>query len=117
MRPHCSSSSRPSGGSISTVAVDRQQLTAWGVQNLGDDADIAAGGRTHSQTFKLVVVVGVRLVDGRQLRGVDDEHAAPQRVGGIAIGHPRQPHQQAAAVSTGRLDGVAALTMIRSLGA
>jgi hypothetical protein len=33
-----------------------------------------------------VVVVGVGLVDGRQVRGIDDEHAAAQCVGGVPVG-------------------------------
>ena len=63
--------------SLVLFAVDGQQLTARGVQNLSDDPDFAAVNRPHSKTFELVVVVGVGLVDGRQVRGVDDEHAAP----------------------------------------
>ena len=65
-----------------------------------------------------MVVVGVGLVDGRQVRGVDDEHAAAQRVGGVTVGDAGQPHQQPPAVRTDRFDDVVALTADHgSLGA
>ena len=103
--------------SSASAPVDGQQLAGRGMQNLGDGADVAAGRRPHQKTFQLVVVVGVRLVDGRQVLGVDDEQAAPHRVGRIAVGHPFQAQQKAVAVRTDRRHHVVALTMIGCLGA
>ena len=50
------------------VALDRQQLTGRRVQHLGDSTEFEARRGPHPKTFELVVVVGVRLVDGRQVR-------------------------------------------------
>ncbi len=70
------------------------------------------------KAFELVVVVGVRLIDRRQLIGVDDEQAAPQRVGGVAVVHPGQSHQQPPTVLAHLVDDIAALVAAtRILGA
>ena len=91
------------------IALDRQQFTGRGVQHLGDDADIRSRRRPDPKAFQLVVVVGVGLVDGRQVIGVDDEQTAAQRVGGVAVGHSGQSHQQPPTVLTHAVDDIAAL--------
>src|SRR6516165_8182939 len=58
--------------------------------------------------FELVVVVGVRLVDRRQVIGVHDEKAAPQGVGGVPVFHPGQSHEQPPAVLARVSDDVTA---------
>ena len=97
-----SSSSRPSGGSISIVPVrqrhrrddgaderhqhfgavafrtHREQLAGGGVQYLGDGADLSARDRLHPQSLELMVVELVGILDGRQIGGVDDERRCPR---------------------------------------
>lgn len=50
-----------------------------GVRDLGDDTDVVARDRPHVQAFEFVIVVGVGLVDRRQIVGIDDEQGAAQR--------------------------------------
>lgn len=59
-----------------------------------------------------MVVIGVRLVDGRQVLRVDDDQVASQRVGGVAVADAFQAHQQASPVRAGRLDDVAAASSV-----
>ena len=136
VNPHTRSSS-PSGGSISTTpsASDtdvtialtngtkgftrftphRQQLPGGGVQHLRDDADVLPRRRPDPKALELMVVVGVRLVDRRQIAGVHDEQGAPQLLGGVAVVDSGQSHQQPPTVLARALDDVAALLRRREV--
>ncbi len=69
-----------------------------------DRTEVLAVDRPNRQSFELVVVELVGIVDRRQLRGVDHEQVPAQRIGRVAIGYAGQPDQQPPTVRAGRLD-------------
>ena len=87
------------------------------MQHLGDGADVATRDGPHPQPLELVVVELVGIVDGRQVGGVDDEQAAPQRIGGVAAADAVEPDQQPAAVLAHRLDHEGPLGLVTRPGA
>ncbi len=109
---------RPSGGSISmvwfcsdtavTIALTNGTSTSPPVADVTDNNSPAAVCSTSStlptslpsvvttrKPLELVVVELVGIVDRRQVRGVDEEHIAPQRIRGVR-GRRRRPIAPAA---------------------
>ena len=126
------SSSRPSGGSttrsppatstVGTIAetngisasaasgtADDQQVLGL-VPDRGDLAEHRAVGQPRGEADQLVVVVGVGVLDLREIGDRDEQQGVAQLVGGLAgavdlAGRPRQLQQQVPAVPALVRDG------------
>ena len=83
---------------LTGLGAHRQQFTRRGVQHLGDGAHVYALGGAYLQPFELMVVELVGILDGWQIPGIEEEQGASQGVGGVAVGNPVEPDQQATTV-------------------